>query len=472
VEFLAVPADTLVGGRILDFISGSSPELIDEVWANASRQRHTLIEAYCVRGDGSMFPSEIAVNRVDLGEGRELCFSIRDVTLRKQAEEAREQAMARLEEHDRVRTQFVSNVSHELRTPLTSMIYAVANLLRGVAGPLTGRVREYIEMLDGDCRRLLATITDILDLRRIDTQSLSLSRTRVPLAPLVMHAMEALRVQARQKGQTLELDPGPRWWFVDCDVAKMERVIVNIVGNAVKFTGEHGGVRLVIEPDPERAGFVRLCVEDSGVGIPRDEIDRVTQRYYTVGKQPAGSGLGLAIAKEIVDIHGGHLTIESPVPRLGRGTGVKLSLPLVESARILIVSGDAVLRERLTDEFAAHGYRVEATDDYSTPPARFESGGIDAVLLDFCSADAEARELLLGMKTRKTSLRIPVVALTPPDLSGQAAAVLRSFSIPSLPSRCAMHDVMDLVSGAFLDRLRLAQTTVLQVERPRRDPSG
>lgn len=467
VDFLAVAADALVGARLLDFISGASPELLDEVWANACRQRHTLIDAHCVRGDGSMFPAEIAVNRVDLGQGRELCFFIRDVTLRRQAEEARERAMARLEEHDRMRTQFVSNVSHELRTPLTSMIYAVANLLRGVAGPLPGRVREYIEMLDGDCRRLLATVTDILDLRRIDTQSLSLSRSRVPLAPLVLHAMEALRVQARQKSQTLELDPGPRWWFVDCDVAKMERVIVNIVGNAVKFTGEHGVVSLAIAPDPARAGFVRVCVEDSGVGIPPAEIERVTQRYYTVGEQPVGAGLGLAIAKEIVDLHGGRLEIESPASRHGRGTAVRLSLPLVESARLLVVSADPPLRERLTDEFAVHGYRVESTGDYASARTRLEAGGIDAVLLDFSAADGAARDVLLGMKSRRGSLRVPVVALTSADTSGQTAAILRSFSIPSLPSRGAVNELLELVSGAFFDRPSFAHTTVLQVDAPR-----
>ncbi len=362
VDFLAIPADSIRGARLRDFISGADSTLMESVWSNACRHRHTLIEAHCVRADGSMFPAEIAVSRVDMGEGRDLCFFIRDVTLRRQAEDSRERAMARLEEQDQVRSQFVANVSHELRTPLTSMIYAVGNLLRGVAGTLPERVREYVEMLDGDCKRLLSTVTDILDLRQIDRQSLTLTRTRVPLAPLVLKAVEALRVQARQKRVSLELDPGVRWWFVDCDVAKMERVVINLVGNAIKFTPEHGLIDMAVELDPQRTGYVLFSVKDSGIGIPPNEIDKVTQRYYTVGPQPVGAGLGLAIAREIVDLHGGSLQIESPVPGRTCGTAVRVSLPLVEPAQLLVVSANAAIRDRVEDEFSIHGYRVRAAD--------------------------------------------------------------------------------------------------------------
>ena len=187
-----------------------------------------------------MFPAEIAVNEIELANGGRLCFLVRDVSVRKIAQEALEDAVVRLEAHDRARTQFVSNVSHELRTPLTSMIYAISNMLRGVLGPVPDRIRGYLEMLYGDSKRLAMTVNDILDLSKVDNDSLSLTTTKVPFGLFVNRSVAALRVQAEQKGVSIEVSTDSGIWFVNCDPQKMERVILNVVGNAVKFTPTGG----------------------------------------------------------------------------------------------------------------------------------------------------------------------------------------------------------------------------------------
>ena len=317
MDFFMCDEGELFGTLIVDLISGADSSLLAAIRRNLQDHKYTLIEARCRRRDRSMFPAEIAANKIDLDEEGQLCFLVRDISARKKAQEDLEEAVARLEAHDRAKSQFVSNVSHELRTPLTSMIYAVANMLRGVVGPLPDRVRQYLEMLDGDCKRLLATVNDILDLRKIEAKSLPLNRVSISLPWLVSQSVESLRVQAEQKGLTLTVSETKGCWFVHGDPQKLERVILNIVGNAIKFTPQRGHLHVTVGEDAQQPGHVLISVQDDGIGIPADAIDKVTLRHFTVGVQPTGSGLGLSISKEIVDMHGGSLRIKSPPPDAG-----------------------------------------------------------------------------------------------------------------------------------------------------------
>ena len=466
LEFLAADERDILGSSVLNFISGASHELLDAIRHNLSQHRYTLIEAFCVRADGTIFPTEIAVNRVDLDENRQLSFFIRDVTVRKQAEDAREAAMARLEEHDRQRLQFVANVSHELRTPLTSMIYAVSNLLRGVVAPLPERVREYLEMLASDCKRLLATVNDILDLRRVEESSLTMNKTRVPFGRLVRRTVDGFAVQAGQKGLSVGVELQGRPLFVDCDVQKMERVLINIVGNAVKFTPEGGTIAIRLDP----RGQEELCltVADSGIGIPPEEIEKVTARYYTVGTQPTGAGLGLALAKEIVGLHGGRLQIESPVPGSNRGTRVSVVLPMVESAYILTVSSDAAHRQELAEKFELQGYRVRLATTAADLQEELSRSRPDVVLLDLAGQEQELRNAVLRMKSRRGGMRLPLVALMPQEASEDTTMVLRSFSVNMLDGDSTSEEVLDTVTGSFLTKAGFGGPAALRIDRAAR----
>ncbi|MBL7115819.1 MAG: PAS domain S-box protein [Kiritimatiellae bacterium] len=468
-EFLAARRESLVGQNVLNVISGASEELLSSIWTNLEDHRYTVVDAYCVRLDNSIFPAEIAVNRIEFEARQHLCFFVRDVTIRKQAQDAREEAMARLEEHDQSRLQFVANVSHELRTPLTSMIYAVANLLRGVAGPISDRVRTYLEMLDGDSKRLLGTVTDILDMRKLETNTLSLNRTHVPFPRLVRQSVDAIRMQAKQKALHIALETGQKRWFVHCDVPKMQRVIINIVGNAIKFTPEGGAIRVRVAPDPEGRRMVLLRIADSGVGIPSEDIDKVMLRYYTVGKQPSGSGLGLAIAREIVELHGGEICIMSPVPGQGRGTLVEVALPLVESPRILLVSANKSLSDRLTVSLETQGYRVSVCSDMQHQSELLTGETLEGVIMDFAANEKVARALVLQMKSERSKQRLPVVAIVGDEPSEQTLAILRSFSIPAINHTRRDNEVLDALGGSFFvgQGIHRSRTLLLSPKRSR-----
>ena len=450
LDFFRVNDNKLLGARVIDLISGADGTLLSAILKNLEDHRYTLIEGHCVRSDKSTFPAEIAVNKIDLPEGKQLSFFIRDVTVRKRAQAALEEAVARLEEHDRARSLFVTNVSHELKTPLTSMIYAIANMLRGAAGPLPERVQRYLEILDGDCKRLSRTVNDILNIRKIDSKTLTLAKTRTPLSRLIRRSVESLNVQVEQKNLTLDISAAKGTWFVDCDQQKMERVILNIVGNAVKFTPDGGAVEISVEDDHKHAGHVAFSVRDNGIGIPPEAIERVTERYFTVGEQPNGTGLGLAILKEIIQIHDGSIELQSPPPGRDKGTTVTVSMPVAEPPTLLIVDDDPAILNLLSYQMQERGYRTITAGDGIEALSKIEKEKPNVVILDLVLPKMEGTEVILKMKSDKNLVRIPIIVITGAYLGRGKAEILNSFSIPALLKPWHEGELLDRVESAFM----------------------
>lgn len=446
----------LYGEKITGLISGADASLLESIHGNLADHRHTLIEAQCVRKDESTFPAEIAVNKMEQDGGEQLCFFVRDITVRKQAQAALETAVGRLEAHDEARSEFVSNVSHELRTPLTSMIYAVANLLRGVAGPLPEKVKRYIEMLEGDCNRLLGTVSDILDLRRIESDTLELKRSRVPFGRLVFRIAESLRGQMDNKGVDLAERGLDGSWFVNCDTHKLERVILNVIGNALKFTPEGGRIDVEIDGDPEQDGSVRLTVRDSGVGIPADSVDRVMDRYFTIGEQASGTGLGLAISKEIVELHGGRIRIESPPEGRRHGTAVLISLPVATAPNVLVVDDDENVRDLLTRQISEKGYRVVSVANGAEAIRVLEESAPDVLVLDLLLPEVRGTDIILRMKSDRGMGRLPVIAITAASLDASTSKLLRQFSIAALPKPWDEEELLRKIAECLLGMAALA----------------
>jgi PAS domain S-box-containing protein len=448
--FFKMQESHLLGLPLIDLVSGADERLIDTILANLDNSRYTLIEGRCRRSDGTSFPAEIAVNLVDLdGEGQ-LCFFVRDITMRRETMDALEVAVERLQAHDRARSEFVSNVSHELRTPLTSMIYAVGNMLRGVVGPLPDKAVRYLERLESDCRRLLGTVNDILDLRQIESGTLTLNKTRIPLSQIAQASVEAVSVQADAKHQKLQLDIQPRECFVQCDHQKLERVLINVIGNAIKFTPEEGEIVVRMQPDPADAAWVLLTVTDNGIGIPKDAIAKVTQRYFKVGDHPNGSGLGLSISREIVELHGGSLQINSPVPGMDRGTEVQLRLPLTPPPQILVVTdeactGEGLLRMAEDRGYAAHWVRSgQEVLEYCA-----SQQPLDLLALDLRLPDMDGLELVLHVRDDRRTQRLPVIVLTRDTLVRPKLDILQRLNIPAMPLPCRESDLLGRIAAAF-----------------------
>ncbi|MCK5528910.1 MAG: hybrid sensor histidine kinase/response regulator [Kiritimatiellae bacterium] len=450
LDFFSTSERDLTGLSILDIISGADEALLDAVRSNLTDHRYTLIEALCLRLDETTFPAEIAVSYIDLDFEGELCFFVRDITVRRQAQDALEDAVTRLEAHDKARTQFVSNVSHELRTPLTSIIYAVSNMLRGIIGNLPDRANNYLRMIEGDSKRLLNTVNDILDISKIESNTLELHHAVLPLGSLMSYSAESLRVQAAAKSIELFISTSKKEYFVDGDIGRMERLIINVVGNAVKFTPEDGQITVEIMDDPSGNGNAMILVTDSGVGIPPDSIDKVMMRYFTVGIQPSGSGLGLAISKEIVELHGGSLDLISPPPGNETGTQVSISLPTVLSPHVLIVYKDASACSVLENHLASCGYRISSDTEGGAIVDLINSAQPDVIVIDVSGAPDDLVAIIAGVKGRTDFRKTPVIVLTDTALRSSQEEILNTLNIPVLTKPLDESTLLQCLAGVFL----------------------
>ncbi len=244
-----------------------------------------------------------------------------------------EEMNQRLKELDRLKSSFLATVSHELRTPLTSIIGYSEMLAEGLAGALNGEQSEYVHTIMEKGETLLKLISSILDLNQIEAGKVRLVFESVQLRQLVASAVSSVTPQAQKKGVRLESHaPSGALVPVMADRDRLRQAVVNLLANAVKFTPPGGTVKLSlspVEPQPELvAPGYRVVVEDSGVGIARDELDKIFRSFYQVDgsstREYGGAGLGLAIVKSFVEGHGGQVNVESTV---GLGSRFTMVLP-------------------------------------------------------------------------------------------------------------------------------------------------
>lgn len=453
-EFFLTKRPGLVGLPVISLISGATDALLDTINKNLENRKYTLVEARCKRSDGTSFAAEIAVNKVDLDAQGQLCFFVRDITVRQQAQSALEDAVERLQAHDRARMEFVSNVSHELRTPLTSMIYAVGNMLRGVVGPLPEKAYNYLERLQSDSQRLLATVNDILDLRQIENKTLVLTKKVVPLGPLIREGAETLQVQADSKRIDVRFEISERELFCLCDAQKIERVVLNIVGNAVKFTPANGTITISLAQHPDKPTMARLSVCDTGTGIPSEVLPKISQRYFRVGDHVSGSGLGLAISREIVELHAGSMEFASPVPGSDCGTAVYVSLPLAPKPTVAVLSQNDEKSVFLRDRIMALGYGLFMTESAKEALAFCFEKQPAAFVLDGRVMNCDVRDVVLQLREENKTKKLPVIVLGCKTLERAEVELYRHFDIYYSTEPNREGDLARALAMAVLGKLR------------------
>jgi len=232
----------------------------------------------------------------------------------------------RLREADRMKEEFFSHISHELRTPLTSVREAATLLRDEVPGVLAPKQARLVEIIAASTDRVLRLVNEILELSRLRAGLLAIDRRNVDIGNLVHRALEQVRPQAEARGLRMESNGAIDGARVLGDEERLLQVLVNLLGNAIKFTPPGGAVRLGVTAGTDR---VEVAVEDTGVGIPPEALPRVFERYWQARGTRAGTGLGLAIVKSIVEMHGGHVQAHSSE---GKGSRFVVQLPRAEAA--------------------------------------------------------------------------------------------------------------------------------------------
>ncbi len=244
----------------------------------------------------------------------------KDVTRRLRAEEALRVAKEDAELANRAKSQFLANMSHELRTPLNSVIGFANILLKNKKGNLTDQDTSFLDRILANGRHLLSLINEVLDLAKIEAGRLEVKLEDVDLAELITETVDQLEGQAREKRVTLVADTPSVVSRAETDAPKLKQVIINLVGNALKFT-EGGRVTVRLETGPDGVTPRAVAVEDTGIGIPPERLDAIFEAFQQADSGTArrygGTGLGLTISRSICNLLGYELTVTSEV---GRGS--------------------------------------------------------------------------------------------------------------------------------------------------------
>jgi len=226
---------------------------------------------------------------------------------------------------EKIKSNFVSTVSHELRTPLASMIGSISLLRTGMAGEVTVKQKKLLDILHRNSCRLKELIEDILDLSRLESAEATLDYEDANLLDIVKDAAGSLLEAAEKKKVKVSIGEGLDL-RVRADAGKIRRVLLNLIGNALKFTPEGGRVTVGAEVE---GAMVRVSVEDTGIGIPEEEQTKVFDKFYQVEdalvRTAQGSGLGLSICKSIIEMHGGEIGVRSTPEE---GSSFKFSIPI------------------------------------------------------------------------------------------------------------------------------------------------
>ena len=314
-------------------LAAMAPVLLDGP-ATTARLRDAVATVGGVVGEELTFADgrvvELDVVPVEQGGHRwGTVVQARDVTARvvfSRVLQARNRALA---EAAAMNHDFVATVAHELRGPLSSVVSFGHLLGEAEAGPLSEEQQEYLGVIDRNANRLLRVIEDLLLLSRLESHTLQLRPAPVHVADMLAHVTAERRPDAAQAGLALvvEVADGPP---LVCDEARVQQLVGNLLGNAVKFTPAGGSV--AVRARPESDGW-RIEVADTGIGIPPAELPRVFTAFFRGSNSaaapgnpgPPGSGLGLVVTRAIAELHGGTVQVASAD---GTGTTVSVSLPM------------------------------------------------------------------------------------------------------------------------------------------------
>ncbi len=359
--------------------------------------------------------------------------------IRDQGRAIRERAEAydKLAELDRLKSDFLSTVSHELRTPLNTIILLSHLIERERLTPSNEERRQHdLRVIRDSAETLLRMINNILDLAKLEAGQRDLHPQRFELVPFLREIVDMLEPQARTKGIKLLVEPDPSLpQTVVFDREKLSRVLLNLISNGVKYTRQ-GQVVLRVAPWQESVSFE---VEDTGVGIPPQLIGAAFEPFRQIrpasGEGGRGTGLGLPISKQLVELMGGDLLLDS---REGRGTRISFTLPLLpepavvqvppakpwtgepapvpaadegRSPQVLIVEDDQASRYGLKSLLDAEGYDVLEAGSLAETDDVLGREKPDVLLLDITLPDGDGAQWL-QLRQRQRPFEVPVIALT------------------------------------------------------------
>jgi len=410
----------------------------------------------------------------------------------------------RLKVLDRLKDEFLANTSHELRTPLNGIIGITESLIDGATGPLPEKTVYNLKLIVSSGRRLYNLINDILDFSKIKNNDISLNMKRLDIKQIVNVVISVFK--AAIPGKEIELineiqDNIP---FVRGDENRLQQILYNLIGNAVKFTSS-GCIRVSSEQEGD---FVRIKIKDTGIGIASGRLDAIFTSFEqadgSISREYGGTGLGLPITKKLVELHGGVIDVES-VP--GEGSCFSFTLPVsiadtstfnhkespvlldehikngidvpspvnnnknsAFKGKILIVDDESVNVQVLLNHLSIKNYRTDFASNGFEAMEKLNKNSYDLILLDLMMPRMSGYEVCRSIRENFTSFELPVIILTakdrPQDIiaafdSGANDYLVKPIDRTELFARIDTHLTLKKAVNAAIENAELANTDQL-----------
>lgn len=415
------------------------------------------------RKDGSLMPMRLAVGRVNLPDGLIFVGFVSDITERHKLEASLREAAERAERAAAAKGTFLANMSHEIRTPMNSIIGFTELLLKEQG--LTEAQRSHLSIVRNSSRSLLGLLNDILDTTRLEKGGVSLESIDFSLKELVFQVDNSLRLTAQNKSLEFMVDyPEDMPEYFVGDPLRMQQVLTNLLGNAIKFT-ERGHVRLAMSYED---GSVHARISDSGIGMSPDQVAKVfspfTQADASISRRFGGTGLGTTIALQLIELMGGFIDVQSA---LGAGSVFHVQLPLrvgkkPQAAKVdishamlpslnILVADDVpqnLTLARLMLEQNGHSVATAANGEQAFD--RFKEGYFDLVLMDVHMPQVNGLEAARRIRSYESETPsrspVPIIALTASvmaeDQRAARAAGMDGFAVKPLDSTQLMAEIL------------------------------
>ncbi|MBU1494660.1 MAG: response regulator [Actinobacteria bacterium] len=422
---LGWPLDDIAGLTVPDLIHPDDTATVMAAAATTAPGESTPTVPFRLRkADGTWLAMEAkATNLLDESDLAGYVVTARDVSeqveARKQLEEARDAAEAAA----RAKSELLANVSHEIRTPMNAIL-GMTDLALDTR--VTKEQHEYLTTVRTSAESLLTIINDLLDLARVEAGRLTIEQVAFSVQSTLQDVIRTMGVRARQKGVGLaaHIDEGVPAWVLG-DPGRLRQIVMNLVGNAVKFTDEG---TVTVTAAPAEGSLLRFTVADTGIGIGPEHLEAVFKAFEQVdgsmARRHGGTGLGLAITSKLVEAMGGTIGVES---ELGQGSRFTFTADLPPTAALAaiggagmaggpaLVVGDRLAREGLMEMVSAAGYQaigVATSAEAQTMAASLLSEGrrVGAVIVDTAEPDAEYCRRLVGSEVLAGTPVVSVVA--------------------------------------------------------------
>ena len=369
-------------------------------------------------------------SRCEQLEAERMIGTLSIISERKQMESELLEARDEAERVSKMKTEFLANISHEIRTPMNGIISMTELTLES---SLDSTQEDNLEIVQVSARHLLSIINDVLDYSKIESGKLETSIDAVDTKKLVNQSVRMMKHQAEEKGLALSTEFSPLLpSLIETDSQKVRQILVNLIGNAIKFTPE-GGIEITVDLD-ESEDQLRVNVTDTGIGIPEDRLDQIFHSFHqadgSITREYGGTGLGLSISRNLAELLGGGLTVESQVgkgssftftfgylPHDENTSGVLSTEPLDivdQDLRILVAEDNAVNQKIIRKLLEGSGYKIEIAGTGIAAIEVWRERAFDLIVMDMMMPEMDGLEAtrLIREEERSSGSRTPIIALT------------------------------------------------------------